>query len=141
MELICHSVEVSRVCAKIAEGKTCMARDESFTLYDLKVEWLAGEKPCWCGAKEGDHFTLEGEHIDFGPDTRWSLYTLAALLPLLPAKQRETHQNDWMTTDAEIACPDPSCGSRFRISRTGTRTFKHSETTAVPLPPARDEAD
>jgi hypothetical protein len=41
-----------------------------------------------------------------------------------------------MTTDAEVACPDPNCGARFRITRTGSRTFRHAEVTAVPLPPA-----
>ena len=60
--------------------------------------------------------------------------TLAALLPLLPAKQRPTHPNDWMTTDSDIACPDVHCGAVFRILRTGTRTFRHSEESAEPLP-------
>ena len=110
-----------------------MTDDDSFDLYDLKVEWQAGDKPCWCHAKEGDHFTLSGEQIEMAPGTKWSLYTMSAILPLLPAKQRETHPNDWMTTDAEIACPDPSCGSRFKISRLGKRTFRHGETTAVEL--------
>jgi uncharacterized repeat protein (TIGR04076 family) len=54
-------------------------------------------------------------------------------LPLLPAKQRPTHKNDWMTTDAEVACPDPNCSSRFRITRLGLRRFSHAQTTAVPL--------
>ncbi len=112
-----------------------MAEDESFELYDLKVEWVGGDEPCWCGAKAGDYFTLQGEHIEFAPGTKWSIYTLAPLLPVLPAKQRETHANDWMTTDTELACPDPNCGARFRISRTGKRKFRHSETTAVRLDP------
>ena len=56
-----------------------------------------------------------------------------AILPLLAAKQRVTHPNDWMTTDSEVACPDPHCKSRLRIQRTGVRTFKHSEVTVVPL--------
>jgi hypothetical protein len=60
------------------------------------------------------------------------MYALAALLPLLPAKQRPTSPNDWMSTDAEIACPDPNCGGRFRVTRTGKRTFRHSETTGLP---------
>ena len=38
-----------------------------------------------------------------------------------------------MTTDMELACPDPHCGGRFRITRTGTRTFRHSDVTVVPL--------
>ena len=67
------------------------------------------------------------------PGQGFSIYSLAALLPLLPAKQRPTHKNDWMTTDAEVACPDPNCSSRFRITRTGPRRFSHAQTTAVPL--------
>ena len=63
----------------------------------------------------------------------FSIYSLAALLPLLPAKQRPTHPNDWMTTDAEVACPDPNCSSRFLITRMGLRRFSHAATTAVPL--------
>ena len=55
------------------------------------------------------------------------------MLPLLPAKQRQTHPHDWMTSDAEIACPDPNCPSRLRITRLGKRRFSHAETTAVPL--------
>ncbi len=46
-----------------------------------------------------------------------------------------------MTTDAEVACPDPHCGARFRIRRTGKRTFRHGDVTAVPLDAAPpDEA-
>lgn len=57
----------------------------------------------------------------------------AAVIPLLPAKQRVTSPNDWMTTDALIACPDPNCPSQLRITREGIRSFNHSETTVVPL--------
>jgi hypothetical protein len=39
-----------------------------------------------------------------------------------------------MSTDAEIACPDPNCPSRLRIRRTGKRRFSHADVTAVPLP-------
>jgi hypothetical protein len=46
-----------------------------------------------------------------------------------------TDANDWMTTDSDVACPDPHCGARFRITRTGLRTLRHSEVTVVPLPP------
>ena len=56
------------------------------------------------------------------------------MLPLLAAKQRPTHRNDWMTSDAEIACPDPNCPSRLRITRLARRVFRHQDVTAVPLP-------
>jgi len=108
--------------------------DDSFELYDLRVEVTAPEGgPIYCGAKVGDYFEMRGEMLHLPPGQGFSIYSLAALLPLLPAKQRPTHKNDWMTTDAEVACPDPNCSSRFRITRTGLRRFSHAETTAVPL--------
>jgi uncharacterized repeat protein (TIGR04076 family) len=55
------------------------------------------------------------------------------VLPLLAAKQRATDPSDWMTTDAEVACPDPNCSTRLRIVRTGRRRFSRAATTAVPL--------
>lgn len=109
-----------------------MSGDDRFSLYDLRVEWVPGER-CFCAAKPGDHFELQGEQLQFPPGQSWSIYTLAALLPLLPAKQRETHPNDWMSTDALVACPDPNCNAKFRIRRMAKREFRHSETTAVPL--------
>jgi uncharacterized repeat protein (TIGR04076 family) len=115
-------------------------RDDSFTLYDLRVEVMAGEKPMVCNHQVGDFFEVRGEELSLPPEQSFSIYALAALLPLLPAKQRRTDANDWMTTDADIACPDPHCGARFRITRTGERTFRHGEVTAVPLPdPTREE--
>lgn len=57
----------------------------------------------------------------------------ASVLPLLAAKQRMTHANDWMTSDALIACPDPNCMSKLRIVRTGKRKFSHAATTVVGL--------
>jgi uncharacterized repeat protein (TIGR04076 family) len=109
-------------------------RDDTFELHDLRVDVIAPEGgPIYCGAKVGDYFELRGEMLYLPPGQGFSIYSLAALLPLLPAKQRPTHKNDWMTTDAEIACPDPNCSTRFRITRTGRRRFSHGETTAVPL--------
>lgn len=108
--------------------------DDTFELWDLRVEVVAGERPMVCNHRAGDFFELSGENLSFPPGQTFPLYPLAALLPLLPAKQRDTHPNDWMTTDADVACPDPHCGARFRITRTGRRTFRHGETTAVLLP-------
>jgi len=109
-----------------------MARD-AFTLYDLRVTVEGSDRPMVCNHRPGDHFELSGENLSFPSGRTFPLYPLAALLPLLPAKQRATHRNDWMTTDAVVACPDPNCGGRFRIERTGKRTFQHGEVTVVPL--------
>ena len=108
-------------------------RNDEFELYDLRVEVVApaGAK-VYCG-KVGDYFELRGEQLHLPPGQPFSIYSLAAILPLLPAKQREVDPNDWMATDAEVACPDPNCPTRFRISRIGKRRFSHGDTTAVPL--------
>lgn len=109
--------------------------DGAFELYDLRVEVVAppGAK-LYCSAHVGDWFEVRGEMLYLPPDSGFSIYSLAALLPLLPAKQRATDPNDWISTDAEIACPDPNCPSRFRIRRMGKRVFRHGDTTAIPLP-------
>ena len=114
----------------MAEG-----HDDSFELYDLRVEVTAPEGGAIrCGAQRGDHFELRGEMLFLPPGQGFSIYSLAAVLPLLPAKQRPIDGNDWMATDAEIACPDPNCSTRLKITRLGKRRFSHAQTTAVPLP-------
>ncbi|KAF9036343.1 hypothetical protein BJ165DRAFT_1354685 [Panaeolus papilionaceus] len=114
--------------------------DDSFQLYDLRVEVICPpNEKIMCGAKPGDHFVLQGEMLHLPPNQGFSIYSLGAVLPLLAAKQRVTHENDWMSTDAEIACPDPCCKSRMRIERVGLRTFRHGEVTLVKLSPKRVE--
>lgn len=111
-----------------------MAGDDSFELWDLRVEVIGEAEAMVCSHHPGDFFEVRGENLTFPSGRPFSMYALAAILPLLPAKQRMTHPNDWMTTDADIACPDPNCGARFRIHRVGKSTFHHGETTVVPLP-------
>ena len=60
--------------------------DDTFTLYDLKVEVVAGDRPMVCSHKVGDYFRYrrkpgvsEGNIV--------SMYSLSAILPLLPAKR------------------------------------------------------
>ena len=84
---------------------------DAFKLYDLRVEVVAGEREMVCNHRAGDYFELSGEDLSLPPGQSFPIYPLAALLPLLPAKQRTTHPHDWMTTDAEVACPDPHCGA------------------------------
>ncbi len=109
------------------------ADDDGFELYDLKVEVIApAGGAIYCGARPGDYFELRGELLFLPPGQGFSIYSLASVLPLLAAKQRPSERNDWMSTDAEVACPDPNCTTRLRITRMGRRRFSHAETTAVP---------
>ena len=109
-----------------------MADEEGFWLYDLKVEVVLDKRLPVCRHIEGEYFKVQGENLIFGSEQKVSMYALAALLPLLPAKQRITSPQDWMSTDAEVACPDPHCGGRFRIIRQGKHWFSHEETTGLP---------
>lgn len=117
-------------------------RDDEFELWDLKVEVISCREgmEMVCNHRLGDSFELSGENLSLPPGQTFPIYPLAALLPLLPAKQRDTHPADWMTTDTDIACPDPHCGAVFRITRTGRRTFRHGEVTKVPLGGSAPEA-
>ena len=109
--------------------------DDRFELFDLRVEVVASPGArILCNAQIGDCFEVRGEMLHFPPGQGFSMYSLAALLPLLPAKQRVTDPKDWMSTDAEVACPDPHCPTRFRITRLSKRRFSRAQTTAVPLP-------
>jgi uncharacterized repeat protein (TIGR04076 family) len=109
-----------------------MSDGDGFWLYDLKVETVLDGRNSVCRHVEGESFYVEGENLIFTHRQKISMFALAALLPLLPAKQRMTDKADWMTTDAEVACPDPHCGGRFRITRSQKRWFSHAETTGLP---------
>lgn len=110
-----------------------MKKKDAFYLFDLRVVVARSEGAMMCSHMIGDYFEVRGENLHFPKGQRFSMYALAALLPLLPAKQRDTHKNDWMTTDSEIACPDPHCGAIFHIKRLGRRQFRHADVSAIPL--------
>lgn len=107
--------------------------NDEFTLYDLRVEVIKGKRKFVCNHKVGDYFELSGENLSIPAGQTFTIYALGSLLALLPAKQRLTDPNDFMSTDTDVACPDPNCGAIFRIIRVRKKTFRHSETTVVPL--------
>ncbi len=118
---------------RVARAMQAQPGEDAFELYDLKVEVVAGERPFVCSHHVGDYFLVQGENLVFPEGARFSMYALAAILPMLPAKQRPLHPNDWMLSDALIACPDPNCGARFKITRTSPRTLSHAACTVVGL--------
>ena len=116
-----------------------MPQDE-FVLYDLRVEVVDTGRPMVCSHRPGDYFLVEGENLVFPETDRFSMYALAALLPLLPARQRPLQKNDWMLSDSLIACPDPNCGACFRITRTQKHIFSHAACTAEAVSEREDDA-
>ena len=67
---------------------TEITTDDSFTLYDLRVEVVAGDGPVVTHAKPGEYFDVIGGRIVFPGEPSFSLYGMMAVLPFLPAKQR-----------------------------------------------------
>jgi len=108
---------------------------DEFELYDLRVRIEAIRGRCSCQHAIGDAFELKGGKLHLEPSQSFCLYALQATIPLLPAKQRATHPNDWMTTDARVICPDPLCGVVMVIERTGRRTLRHQDVSATPFEP------
>lgn len=120
-----------------------MTPNDEFQLYDLRVEVLDTGKPFVSHARPGEYFDVIGGRIVFPPgrEASFSLYAMMAVLPFLPAKQRPTHPNDWMSTDSDIACLDPACGAVFRITRLGLRTLHHADYSVLPLTPGAPAKD
>jgi len=109
--------------------------EDTFELYDLRVTVEEIRGKCTCGHAVGDYFEMIGGQLHLPPGRSFCLYALQSAIPLLPAKQRPTHPNDWMSTDARVTCPDPLCGLILRIDRVSQRTLHHDDVSAVPIQP------
>ena len=85
-------------------------------LYDLRVTVERIEGRSVCGLEVGDYFEVtESNRIRIPEGRHFCMYALQSVLPLLPAKQRQLPESDWLEQDSLVACPDPderlSCGS------------------------------
>jgi uncharacterized repeat protein (TIGR04076 family) len=110
-----------------------MPIDDTFTLYNLRVE--ISQKSGHIIGKHaiGDYFEVIGEDIFLPAGQGFSLYALSSMLPILPAKQRQNHPYDFMETDSYIADPDANSEAIYQIIRTGKTVFKHSDVSGEAL--------
>lgn len=101
-----------------------------FDLYDLRVTVEAIEGRSVCGLQVGDYFELtDSSRLRIPPDKHFCIYALSSVLPLLAAKQRQLHPNDWLERDALIACPDPEERLIMRVERIAKKTLNSDELT------------
>ena len=99
-------------------------------LYDLRVVVERIEGRPVCDLAVGDSFEVtDSSHLTIAPGKHFCLYALAAVLPLLPAKQRQLPAQDWLERDSLVACPDPDERLIMRIERTGRRRLDADELT------------
>ena len=109
-----------------------MSNKDSFTLFDLEIIVEQIEGHCTCNMAVGNRFYLRSGKLSFPDGQDFCLYALQATLPLLPAKQRQSHPADWMETDARVVCPDPACRLIMRINRSAERTLRHDDVSPIP---------
>ncbi|MGW0218793.1 TIGR04076 family protein [Micromonospora chokoriensis] len=106
------------------------AEEPTTDLYDLRVVVERIEGRSVCGLKPGDHVDVtESNRLTIPAGGHFCLYALAACLPLIPAKQRELAEGDWLAQDSHVACPDPEERLIMRIERTGRRQIPTGELT------------
>ncbi len=90
------------------EGSTEGSTADVTELADLRVVVDRIEGRSVCGLAVGDHLTVtQSSQLRLPEGGHFCIYALAALLPLLPAKQRALADGDWLARDCEVACPDP----------------------------------
>jgi uncharacterized repeat protein (TIGR04076 family) len=107
-----------------------MSASDDMELYDLRVtvDSISGRPVC--GLAVGDYFEVtESSRLRLPPGGHFCVYALAAVLPLLPAKQRQLPASDWLEQDSLVACPDPEERLVMRITRTGRRSMRSSDLT------------
>ena len=104
--------------------------EETMTLYDLRVVVERIEGRSVCGLQVGDFFEVtESSRVRIPEGRHFCLYALQAVLPLLPAKQRQLPEGDWLEQDSLVACPDPDERVIMRIERIGRRRLPTSDLT------------
>lgn len=105
-----------------------MPRD--FELYDIRVTVDAIEGRSVCGMQVGDYFeVVESSKLRIPDGKHFCIYAISAVLPLLPAKQRQLDENDWLEFDTLVACPDPEERLIMRIERIARRTMNSDALT------------
>lgn len=99
-------------------------------LYDLRVTVERIEGRSVCGLQVGDYFELTNSNeLRIPPDRHFCIYALQSVIPLLPAKQRELPDDDWLARDSLVACPDPDERVVMRIERIGKSWLRSDDLT------------
>jgi uncharacterized repeat protein (TIGR04076 family) len=101
-----------------------------FTIHDIRVTVVAIEGRSVCGLQIGDYFeVVNSSQVQIPTGKHFCLYAMAAIMPLIPAKQRLLAANDWLERDTLIACPDPEERLIMQIERIRQHTMDSTDLT------------
>ena len=99
-------------------------------LFDLRVVVDRIEGRSVCGMQVGDYFELTNSaEVRIPEGKHFCIYAMQAVAPLLPAKQRQLPEGDWLEKDSFVCCPDPEERLIMRIERTRKVSLKSSDLT------------
>jgi uncharacterized repeat protein (TIGR04076 family) len=104
--------------------------NEVTSLYDLRVTVDHIDGRSTCGLQRGDYFELtESSRVRIPEGKHFCVFALAAIIPLLIAKERKLGAGDWLEQETMVACPDPEERLVMRIERTRRRRIPTAELT------------
>lgn len=99
-------------------------------LYDLRVVVERIDGRSVCGLAIGDYFELtQSSRLHIPKGGHFCIFALAAVLPLLAAKQRTLAPGDWLAEDSLVVCPDPDERLFMRIKRVRRRRMPTASLT------------
>lgn len=95
---------------------------------DLRIEVEEVQGFCDLPMRPGDYFELHGGRISIPQGRYVCMWALAALIPMLPAKQRARDDpNDWLPRVDRMMCPDPEGRVVFKITPLGNERLPCSK--------------
>ena len=104
--------------------------DAEMEIYDLRITVDRIEGRSVCALAVGDYFdVVNSSHVEIPAGKHFCMYAMAAVMPLLPAKQRQLPDSDWLERDVEVQCPDPEEGLVMRIDRIARRRLRTDDLT------------
>jgi uncharacterized repeat protein (TIGR04076 family) len=99
-------------------------------LHDLRITVDRIEGRSVCGLQPGDYIdVVRSNEMRLPEGKHFCMYAFAAVLPMLPAKQRDLPACDWMSKDSYVACPDPEERVIMRIDRIGISKLNSGDLT------------
>ena len=99
-------------------------------LFNLRVVVDRIEGRPDCGMQVGDYFEVtNSSELRIPEGKHFCMYAIASVLPLLPAKQRQLPDDDWLEKDSLVACPDPDERLVMRIERISSVQLDSSDLT------------
>ena len=114
----------------MSERSFLKARRDISSLYDLRVTVDRIEGRSTCGLAPGDYFELtESSRVRIPEGKHFCVFALAAVIPLLIAKERKLPAGDWLEQETFVACPDPDERLIMRIERVRRRRIPTGELT------------